>query len=95
MLVGIDLDLVRLAPAQARRKHELELAAPRFGVAGGDAALAHQAQFIFRHRPFQPKQQTIVDMPRIVGAIRIDDQRTGKRAQVDQMMPVPPVARQS
>jgi hypothetical protein len=95
VLVRSDRDLARLGPAQAWRKHELELATPRFGVAGGDATLAHQAQFIFRHRPLQPKQQTIVDMAGIVGTIRIDDQRSRKRAQVDQMMPVPPVARQS
>ncbi len=75
MLVGIDLDLARLAPAEAGRQHEAELAAPRLRVARREAALPHQAQLVFRHRPLQPEQQAVVDESRIVGAVRIDDQR--------------------
>src|SRR4029077_6111771 len=45
--------------------------------------------------PLEPKQQTIVDEARIVGAVRINDQRSGKRAKVDQVMPVSSVARQA
>ena len=78
VFVGIDLDLAHFAPAKAGRKHEAELAALRLGIASGNAALAHQAQLIFRHRPLQPEQQAIVDEPRIIGAVRIDDQRAGK-----------------
>ena len=95
MFVGIDLDLPRLAPAEAGRQHEPEFAASRLLVARREAALPHQAQLVFRHRPLQPEQQAIVDEAWIVGAVRIDDQAPGKRAQVDQMMPVPPVARQT
>lgn len=40
MFVWVDFDLARLAPAEARRQHEAVFPAPRFGVAGGDAALA-------------------------------------------------------
>src|SRR6266436_5994388 len=40
MFVWVDFDLARLAPAQARRQHEAVFSAPRFGVAGGDAALS-------------------------------------------------------
>ena len=94
MFVGIDLDLAGFTPAKSRRKHEAVFAALRLGVAGGDAALAQQAQLIFRHRPLQPEQQAIVDESRIIGAVRIDDQRAGERAQVDQVMPVAPIARQ-
>ncbi len=95
VFVGIDLDLACFTPAEARRKHEPELAAPRLGITGSDAALPHQAEFVFRHRPLQPEQQAVVDDSRIVGAIRIDDEGASERAQIDQMMPVPPVARQA
>jgi hypothetical protein len=57
--------------------------------------LSHQAQFVFRHRSLQPEQQAVVDDSWIVGAIRIDDQGTSERAQIDEMMPIPPVARQT
>lgn len=93
MFVRINLDLARFAPAQARRQHEPQFPASCLGITCGDAALTHQAKLILRHRAFQSKQQTIVDEPRIIGAIRIDDQRTRKRAKVNQMMPVPAVAR--
>src|ERR1700730_13786433 len=39
MFVWVDFNLARLAPAEARRQHEAVFSAPRFGVAGGDAAL--------------------------------------------------------
>ena len=94
VLVGIDLDLARLAPAEAGRKHELELAAPRLRVASRQPALPHQAEFVFRHRPLQAEQQAVVDNSWIVRAFGIDDERPRQRAQIDQVMPVPPVARQ-
>jgi len=55
MFVRILFDLARLAPAEAWRKHEAKLATLRLGVARGEAALAHQAELIFRHRSFQPQ----------------------------------------
>ena len=58
------------------------------------AALPHQAEFVFRHRALQAEQQTVVDDSRIVRAFGIDDERPRQRAQIDQVMPVPPVARQ-
>ena len=95
MFVRIDLDLAGFAPAKAWRQHEAIFSAARLGVAGGDAALSQQAQLVFRHRALQPEQQAIVDESRIIGAVGIDHQRAGKRAQIDQVMPVAPVARQT
>lgn len=86
MFVRIDIDLPRLAPAEAGREHEPVFPALRLGVAGGDAALPQQAQLIFRHRPLQPQQQAIIDESRIIGAVRVDDQGAGQRTQVDQVM---------
>jgi hypothetical protein len=95
VLVRINLDLATFVPAKARRQHEPEFAAFRLRVTGGDASLSHQTQLVFRHRSLQPEQQAIVDDSRIIGAIRINNQRAGKRAQIDEMMPIPPVARQA
>jgi hypothetical protein len=50
MLVRIDLDLACFTPAEARRQHKPEFPALCLGVTGSDAALSHQAQFVFRHR---------------------------------------------
>ena len=47
MLVGIDLDLSRLAPAEAGRQHEPEFAASRLLVARHKSPLPHQAQLVF------------------------------------------------
>jgi len=95
MFVWIDVYLASFSPAETRRQHEPELAALCLRVSGGDAPLSHQAQFVFRHRSFQPEQQAVVDDSRIIGAIRIDNQRSSKRAQIDEMMPIPPVAGQA
>ena len=94
VLIGIDLDRARLAPAEAGRKHELELAAPRLQVASRQSALPHQAELVFRHRPLQAEQQTVVDDSWIVRAFGVDDERPRQRAQLDQVMPIAPVARQ-
>jgi hypothetical protein len=47
MFVGINLDLASVVPAEAGRQHEPEFAALRLRVTGGNAALSHQAEFIF------------------------------------------------
>ncbi len=72
MFVRINLDFARLTPAETRRQHEAELPASRLRITRGDTALTHQAKLLFRHRALQPKQQTIIDESRIVGAIRVD-----------------------
>ena len=94
MFVGINLDPAGLAPTEPGRKHELELATPRLRVASRQTALAHQAEFVFRHRALQAEQQAVVDNSRIVSAFGIDDERPRQRAQFDQVMPVSSVARQ-
>jgi hypothetical protein len=93
-LVGIHLDPVVLAPAEARRQGEAQLAPSGLRVAGGQAALSEQAEFVFRHRSLQPEQQPVVHQARIVDPFGVDHQGTGQGAEVDQMMPVPPVAGQ-
>jgi hypothetical protein len=95
MFVRIGLDLAGFVPAKPRRQHEAIFPAARLGVAGGNTALSQQTQLVFRHRALQPEQQAIVDESRIIGSVRVDHQRAGERAQVNQVMPVAPVARQT
>jgi hypothetical protein len=95
MLVGVNFDLARLAPAEASGQHEAEFAALRLRVPCREAALPHQAQLVFRHRPLQPEKQAVVDETRIAGAVRIDDQRSGHGTQINQVVPVPPIPRQA
>src|SRR4029450_6881004 len=45
VLIGVDLDLPRFAPAVAGRQGEPQFTATGLGIAGGEAALAHEAEF--------------------------------------------------
>jgi hypothetical protein len=53
--------------------------------------LPQKAQLVFGHRALQTEQQTVVDQPRIIDTIGINDQRAGKGAQIDQVMPIPAI----
>src|SRR3954465_11075742 len=55
VLIGVDLDLTRFAPAVAGRQGEAQFTATGLGVAGGEAALAHKAEFVLGHRAFEPQ----------------------------------------
>ncbi len=86
------LDAAVLAPAVARWQREPQRAAAGLAVARLDPALAQEAELVFGHRPFQPQQEPIVDEARIVDPVGIDHQRRGEGAEVDQVVPVAPVA---
>ena len=58
-------------------------------------ALAQQAQFKLAHGPFESEQQAVVEHTGIVNAIGINHQGVGQNTQVNQMMPVAVVARQT
>src|SRR4029077_4089179 len=57
--------------------------------------LAKQRQLKFAHRPFHPKQQPIIGMPRIVDSVVVDDDRSDYSKELNQRVPVTAVARQS
>jgi hypothetical protein len=80
--------------AQVGRQREAERAAAGFGVTGSEPALAQEAQLVLRHRSLQAEQQPVVHQARVVNPIGIDDQRARQAAEINQMMPVPAVARQ-
>jgi hypothetical protein len=52
-------------------------------------------QFCFRHRSFEPQQQTIIIDRRIIHTIGIGNQRVEQRADLQQLMPVPARSRQA
>ena len=56
------------------------------------AALAHEAEFILGHRAFEPQQQAVVDVTGIADPVQVDHQGAGERAQVNEVVPVAPVA---
>ena len=93
-LVRIELDPVVLAPDQTRRQREAERATVGLGVTCSKAPLAQKAELVLGHRSLQAEQQPVIHQARVVDPIRIDDQGAGQRAEIDQMMPVTPVARQ-
>jgi hypothetical protein len=57
--------------------------------------LAQQSQFELTHRALEPEQQAVIERARVVHPVSVDKQRLGQRAQIDQMMPIPVVARQT
>ena len=46
------------------------------------------------HRPLQAQQQPVVVKPGVVDAVRVGEQHTGQRAQLQKLMPVPAGPRQ-
>src|SRR5260370_15691249 len=51
-------------------------------------------QFRFRHSAFQPEHQPIVEAGWVIGAVLVQDQRSGYRAQLQQPVPIRGVARE-
>jgi len=44
------------------------------------------------HRPFQPEQEAIIQLAGVVDALAIDDERVGKAAEIEELVPVAIVA---
>jgi hypothetical protein len=93
-LVRVNFNPSGLVPAVAGRQGEPQLASASFTVPGLDAALAQQAELVLRHRSLQAKQKPIVDQPRIVNPVGINDQRPGQGTEVNEVVPIPAVAGQ-
>ncbi|HEX6688789.1 MAG TPA: hypothetical protein VF085_09010 [Solirubrobacterales bacterium] len=90
--IGILLDPIVRALEVADRHGEEELAAAGLLLQGFERALAEQRQLHLAHRALHTEKQAIVRMPRIVDAVLVDDQRTDQTAELEQRMPVAPVA---
>ena len=90
--IGILLDAIVRSLEVADRHGEEQLAAPRLLLQGFERALAEQRQLHLAHRALHAEQQAIVRMPRIVDAVLVDDQRADQAAELEQRVPVAPVA---
>ena len=60
-----------------------------------DQPTTHQRQLELAHRALEAEQQAIVGDAGIVHAIEIDDPRAHETTELEHVMPVPPVARQT
>src|SRR3954467_6929678 len=76
----------------ADRYGKEELTAPGLLFQCFKRALAKQRQLHLAHRAFHAEEQAIVGMPRVIDAILIDDQRADQPAELEQRVPVAPVA---
>jgi hypothetical protein len=78
LLIRVKHNLARRA-AQISHRHCLaEFTAPRLGFAPLQHAGFEDVQFCLRHRSFEPQQQTIIVVGRIIYPIGIGDQRIEK-----------------
>ena len=90
--IGVLLDAIVRRLEVADRHGEEEFAAAGLLLQGFERALAEQRQLHLAHRALHAEQQAIVRMPRIVDAVLVDDQRADQPAELEQRMPVAPVA---
>ncbi len=95
LLVGVERHFARRAAHITHRQRLAELPPPGLGVAARQHPRLDDVQFCFRHRPLQPKQQTIVEVGRIIHAVNIGDQGVEQRADLQQLVPVPARSRQA
>ena len=72
-----------------------QLAAPGLGKQTLLGTLPDPAQFRLTHGSFEPEQEPVVGLARVVHAFVVDDQRVHQTAQIEQLIPVAIVARQA
>ena len=95
LLVRIERHLARGAAHIAHRHGLAQFAPPRLGFPAREHPRLEDMQFSFRHRPFEPQQQTIVVIGWIIHPVGVGDQRVEQRADFQKLMPIPAGARQS
>ncbi len=92
--IGVKLDPAAAHSDIADGHGEEELAAPCFLPQRLHRAGAQEREFKLAHAPFHPQQKPVVRLLRAVCAVLVDDQRPDQAAELDQRVPVAPVARQ-
>jgi hypothetical protein len=93
--IGILFDLAAGGPAKAHGKRKLPLSAAGLLSSGLQGPLLQEVQRELRHRPFQTQQQPVVDELRVIHAVDIYPHGIHPPAQLDQLVPVAAVARQT
>ena len=90
--IGILLDPIVRRLEVANRHGEKEFSPPSLLLQGLERALAEQREFHLAHGPLHTEKQAIIRMPRIINAVLVNDQRADQSAELDQRVPVAPVA---
>src|SRR5215472_11826023 len=93
--IRIQLHVTGHGPAQAHGQAEAQLSSSGLLANGLHRALPQNAQLEFTHRSAQPQHQAVIDHPRIVDPLRIDQHSTNQPTEFDQMVPVSAIARQA
>ena len=76
---------------EARRRPEPKRAPAGPGVPRGDAAPTQEIELALRHQPLRAEERPVVHGTRVVHALGTCDRGAGRRAEIDETMPVAPV----
>ena len=92
--VGVEHHLVGRVVDQPDRQGHLQFTAANLGQLAAAQPGADEVQFGFTHGAFQPEQQPVVELARVIQAVLVADQGAGQRADLQQPVPVGVVAGQ-
>ena len=94
LLVGVEHHVAERVVDQPHRQRHLQL--PAFGLGQHSATQpdAHHMQLRFRHGPFKPEQEPVVEVNGIVDTVLVKDERLAQGADLQQPMPIGGVARE-
>jgi hypothetical protein len=73
---------------QTDRRRYLKLAAPSLVEHPASHPRFEEMKFCFRHGPFQPEQEPIIEVCRVVDSILVENKCARQRTQLDQAVPV-------
>ena len=90
--VGVLFDAVMADPHVTDGNRHEQLATTRLLLQSLERTLTQHRQLHFAHRAFHAEQQAIVGMARIIDAILVDDERPDETAELQERVPVAPVA---
>jgi hypothetical protein len=93
--IRVDLDLSAGGPTVACWQIALEFAAAGLLPHGLQGSLLEQVKLKLIHCPLQSKEQSVIRRTRIVHPFRIDHDGAHQSTQLDQVMPVPAIPRQT
>ena len=89
LLVGIQHHLAGGTAHQPGRQRHRQLAAAGLGDPPGPHPLLDQVELSLADGALQPQQQPVVMLGRVIDAVQVTQQRSGQRAQLQQLMPLP------
>ena len=79
-------------PDVADRHGHPQFAAAGLGQGGLEQTLAQERELELAHRALEPQQQAVIRRAGVVGAVGVDDVRPHEAAELEEMMPVAPIA---